>query len=153
MGRMCPPQSVKTCRTPASLSVRATRCPPVRSLMSVTPCARNVGHLELQAVGILEEDGIVARPILGKLAGRAVERRDAPRDEELVAETIHVFPSRDPERDVIDADALSMKALGRVRGIRRGQPEVRRSVREARDAGLFMNDPVFQIPEEVLVER
>src|SRR2546428_9125452 len=31
MGRMWPPQSVKTCPTPASLSVRATRCPPVRS--------------------------------------------------------------------------------------------------------------------------
>src|SRR6266508_1740876 len=33
MGRMWPPQSVKICLTPASLSVRATRCPPVRSAM------------------------------------------------------------------------------------------------------------------------
>src|SRR6266540_4675979 len=35
MGRMWPPQSVKICLTPASLSVRATRCPPVRSAMSL----------------------------------------------------------------------------------------------------------------------
>src|SRR5215468_10144462 len=109
MGRMCPPQSVKTCRTPASLSVRATRCPPVRSLMSVTPCARGVRHLELQAIGVLEEHGIVARPIFGELARRAVEHGHTSRDEKLVAESIHVFSPRHPEGDVIDADTLSMK--------------------------------------------
>src|SRR5215467_11906535 len=153
MGRMCPPQSVKTCRTPASLSVRATRCPPVRSLMSVTPCARNVRHLELQAIGILEEHGIVAGSILGELAGRAVERGQTPRGEKLVAESIYVFSPRHPERDVVDADTLSMKPAGRVSGIGRDQPEIRRSVREARDGRLLMNDPVLQIPKEILVER
>src|SRR6266581_4515603 len=35
MGRMCPPQSVKMCPTPACLSVRATRCPPFRSAMDL----------------------------------------------------------------------------------------------------------------------
>src|ERR1700730_2022934 len=34
MGRMCPPQSVKTWPTPACLSARPTRCPPFRSAMS-----------------------------------------------------------------------------------------------------------------------
>src|SRR5215471_9411826 len=153
MGRMCPPQSVKRCRTPASLSVRATRCPPVRSLMSVTPCAGNVRHLELQAIGILEEHGVVAGSILGEVARRAVERRQTPGGEKLVAESIHVFSPRYPERDVVDADALSMKAAGRVSGIGRDQPEVRRAVREACDVRFFMNDPVLQIPEQILVKR
>src|ERR1700730_11947200 len=35
MGRICPPQSVKMWRTPACLSVRATRCPPFRSAMDL----------------------------------------------------------------------------------------------------------------------
>src|SRR5438128_6186556 len=35
MGRMCPPQSVKMCHTPACLSVRATRYPPIRSAMDL----------------------------------------------------------------------------------------------------------------------
>src|SRR5262249_28084791 len=153
MGRMCPPQSVKTCRTPASLSVRATRCPPVRSLMSVTPCARNVRHLELQAVGILEEHGIVAGSILGELARCAVERRHTPRGEKLVAESIHVVSPRHPERDVVDADALSMKPARRMSRIGRDQPEVRRPVREARDVRFLVHDAILQIPEEILVER
>src|SRR4029453_4055188 len=124
MGRMCPPQRVKTCRTPASLSVRATRCPPVRSLMSVTPCPRNGGHLELQGVGVLKKHGIVTRAILGKFSRRAVERGQVPRDEKLIPESIDVTPPRHPERDVIDADALSVKTVSRVSGVGRDQPEV-----------------------------
>src|SRR5258705_1537856 len=112
---MWPPQSVKTCLTPASLSVRATRWLPVRSLMSVTPCARHVGHLQLQAVRVFEEDGIVPRPVLGEFARRAVERGQSPSDEKLVPESIHVVPSRHPEREMVDADALSVKAVPGMR--------------------------------------
>src|SRR3972149_4375874 len=37
MGRMWPPQSVKTCPNPACFRVRATRCPPVRSAIRDPP--------------------------------------------------------------------------------------------------------------------
>src|SRR5262245_56962991 len=124
MGRMWPPHSVQTCPTPACLSVRATRWPPVRSLMSVTPCARHVGHLELQAIRVLEEDGVIARPVCREVARCAVERGQSAGEEELLPESIHVVPSRHPERQVVDAGALSVKTWPRVRGVRGDEPEV-----------------------------
>src|SRR5260370_42678857 len=72
---MWPPQRVNTCPTPACRSVRATRCPPLRSATLAARSTREVHHLELHPVGILEEDRVVARTVLRELARRLVERR------------------------------------------------------------------------------
>ena len=47
-------------------------------------------HFELQAVGVLEEDRVVARPVFRVLTGTAVERRDAAGFQELFVEAIDV---------------------------------------------------------------
>src|SRR5215467_5527220 len=101
MGRMWPPQSVKTCPTPACLRVLATRCPPFRSAMLGGRRRRDVHDLELQAVGILEEHRVVARPVLGELPGRSVERGELPRGHEVFVEAVHVIPVVYAQRHVI----------------------------------------------------
>src|SRR6266852_8884490 len=62
MGRMCPPQRVKTWPTPACLSVRATRCPPFSSAMDF-PSARarrlpELLPLDALAVHALLDEGV-----------------------------------------------------------------------------------------------
>src|SRR5581483_9193947 len=47
MGMMCPPQSVKRCVTPSSLSARATWRPPCRSV--ILPPAVEEGHMDFRA--------------------------------------------------------------------------------------------------------
>src|SRR5260370_42561596 len=92
---MWPPQRVNTCPTPACRSVRATRCPPLRSATLAARSTREVHHLELHPVGILEEDRVVARTVLRELARRLVERREPGRPHER-APTQHPLLSPAP---------------------------------------------------------
>src|SRR5258708_36735849 len=93
---MWPPQRVNTCPTPACRSVRATRCPPLRSATLAARSTREVHHLELHPVGILEEDRVVARTVLRELARRLVERREPGGAPELVPKTRPPFPPLPP---------------------------------------------------------
>src|SRR5438046_894212 len=57
---MWPPQSVKTWPTPASLSVRATRCPPVRSVIAPLP------HRHRASPELLPPDALAVHPLAGQ---------------------------------------------------------------------------------------
>src|SRR5215469_17930854 len=123
MGRMCPPQSVKMCPTPACLTVRATRCPPLTSAM-LGGRRRDVHDLELQAVRILEEHCAVARSVVGELAGRPVERGELARNHEVSVEAVHIFSVVDAQRYVIEAGALAVEAVAGVGRIGGDDPEI-----------------------------
>src|SRR5260370_41713740 len=98
---MWPPQRVNTCPTPACRSVRATRCPPLRSATLAARPTREVHHLELHPVGILEEDRVVARTVLRELARRLVERRGAGGGPEPPRDTAHPLPPPPPRRRAV----------------------------------------------------
>src|SRR5512142_1881051 len=104
---MWPPHRVNTCPTPACRSVRATRCPPFRSATLVAGPARDVHDLELQPVRALEEDRVVAGPVLRELARRSVERREPVRHHELVAEALHLVPPLHAEGHVVKSRPLA----------------------------------------------
>src|SRR5260370_27783843 len=129
---MWPPQRVNTCPTPACRSVRATRCPPLRSATLAAGSTREVHHLELHPVGILEEDRVVARTVLRELARRLVERREPVCPHELVAEAIHLFPPLHPEGHVIEARPLAVEPAAGVGRRRRPRPHVRPATPPAR---------------------
>src|SRR5262249_32223148 len=150
---MWPPHSVKRWATPAALSVRATRCPPGRSIASAALEPGHVRHFQLEPVGILEEHRVVARPVLREFLRRAVEWGDAARREELVAEAVDVGAGTDPERDVIDPDALPVEAVAGVIRLGLDEPEVARAVGEAGHARLLVNRPVAEVAQEIAVER
>src|SRR5678815_5652293 len=118
---MCPPQSVNTWPTPACRSVRATRCPPLRSA-TLASARGEVDDLELQAIGILEEDRVVAGAVLGELARRPVERRQPAGPHELVAEPFHLLPPLHPEGHVIETGALGVEA--RLHELARGDRDM-----------------------------
>src|SRR3982074_721288 len=106
---MCPPHSVKMWPTPACLSVRATRCPPFRSAMLGRRRGGEVHDLELQAVRILEEHRVVARPVLRELARGPVERGEPARGHELGLKAIHVLAAVHAEGQVVEAGPLAVK--------------------------------------------
>src|SRR5215468_12383741 len=97
---MCPPHTVNKCRTPACRSVRATRCPPVSS--DTRLALRDVDNLELEPVGVLEEDRVVAVAVFGELPRRVVQRGNAARPEEVAGEAVDIVPLRHAEGDVVD---------------------------------------------------
>src|SRR5260370_33878955 len=110
---MWPPQRVNTCPTPACRSVRATRCPPLRSATLAARPTREVHHLELHPVGILEEDRVVARTVLRELARRLVERR-ARRGGHLLASLARpLLPATRPARPASDAPPDAARAPSR----------------------------------------
>src|SRR5215467_3033045 len=113
MGRMWPPQSVKMCPTPACLTVRATRCPPLTSAM-LGGRRWDVHDLELQPVRIFEEHRVVARSVLGELPGRLVERGELPRGHEVFVEAVHIISVVHAQRHVIEAGALAVEAVAGV---------------------------------------
>src|SRR5678815_2669493 len=120
---MCPPQSVNTWPTPACRSVRATRCPPLRSA-TLAPARGEVDDRELQAIGSLEEDRVAAGAVLGELARRPVERRQPAGPHEVVAEPVHLLPPLHPEGHVIATGALAVEARLRVPGRGGHDPDV-----------------------------
>src|SRR5690242_157006 len=150
MGRMWPPQSVNTWPTPAWRSVRATRCPPFRSTLA--SARRQVHHLQLQAVGILEEHRVVARAVLGELARRPVERVEPAGPHELVPEAVHFLAPLHAEGEVIEPGTLPMEARRRVPGRRGHDPDVGSETRAAGDGVALVHRPIVQVAEERLVE-
>src|SRR5438034_1638265 len=83
MGRMWPPQRVKMWPTPACLSVRATRCPPLRSgMVSFSP--RACGPSDVETVEAEEivgdgEDLDIAEPRLEGIATQGGGTHDRAR--------------------------------------------------------------------------
>src|SRR5215831_4879921 len=109
---------------------------------------RKMNHLELDPLGILEEDRVVAGRVLGEVAGRTVERGQPARLEKLSMEPIDVRTVIDAEGDVIQSGTLAVEAGGVVRGVGRHQPEVDAAVGEAGDAGFRGDDAVLEITEQ-----
>jgi hypothetical protein len=72
-----------------------------------------VGHLELETVRVLKEDGVVARRVLGILPGAAVQHGDASRPKKLGEETVDVGAGGHTKGQMIDARPLAVK--GQVR--------------------------------------
>src|SRR6266542_3570049 len=167
--------------TPACLIVRATRCPPFRSGMVsfssrargprsvepvkaqefdllarlVSPSAprRNVDDLELETVGVLEEHRVVSRCVLRELARGVVERRDASRRHELLAEPVHVLAPIDTECEVIQAQTLAVESPPYEARRSRDQPDVHAAVGERGHVALVVNHPPREVPEEVPIEE
>src|SRR6266436_5634396 len=149
---MWPPQRVNPSPTPASRSVRATRCPPLRSPTLAARLARDVHHLELHPVRVLEEDRVVAGPVLRELPWRLIERRKPARAHELVAESIHLLAALHPEGHVIEARPLAVEAVPGVGRLGRDHPDVGPAPREAGDRVALVDGAVFEVTEEGLVE-
>src|SRR5262245_46856562 len=68
---MWPPQSVKTWPTPACLRVRATSCPPVRSLISAPTGPRRTRSARRESRNDLGGDRLVLRPLVPRIADHA----------------------------------------------------------------------------------
>src|SRR6185369_7236986 len=167
---MWPPQSVKMWRTPACLSVRATRCPPFRSVTALSTqipirfmglaalagaCRGGLGDVddfELEAIRVFEEDGVVAGAVLGELARRRVEGDESARGEELFGDAVDVCAVRDAEGDVVETGALAVKARGGVAAGGLDEPDGRAAVGVAGDARVIMDALEFEIVEEIAVE-
>src|ERR1700731_633576 len=149
---MWPPQRVNTWPTPAWRRVRATRCPPLRSATLAARLAGDVHHLELHPVRVLEEDRVVARPVLRELPWRRVERREPARGHELVAESIHLLAALHPEGHVIEARPLAVERVPGVGRLGRDHPDVGPAPREPGDRVALVDGAVLEVPKEGLVE-
>src|SRR5919197_1018190 len=87
----------------------------------LNPSARDVHQLELDPVGVGEEDRVVARHVLGVLA-RRVEDRPAPRGE-VPRERVHLRAALRAERDLAEPDAVLRERLAREARIRLLEPD------------------------------
>src|SRR6185436_2904548 len=108
---------------------------------------RDMGHLELDPVGILEEHGVVAGGILGEVARSVVQRGESACVEELATEAVHVLPPLDAEGHVIEPGSLPVEARAHLGWLRGHQPEVGGAVRESRHVALRVDDPVLEVAE------
>src|SRR5215470_11725848 len=71
---------------------------------------RHVDDLELDPVRVLEKHRVVAWGILGELARRAVERREASRHNEPLVYPVHLQARVDAEGELIQPLQLSKEA-------------------------------------------
>src|SRR5215475_7964897 len=113
---------------------------------------RHVDDLELDPIRVLEKHRVVARGILGELARRAVERREASRGHEPLVEPIHLLARVDAEGEVIQPRPLAMEAAATEARLRGDEPDVHAAVGECGQAALVVDRAQLEMAEKVPVE-
>src|SRR2546425_5784473 len=107
---------------------------------STDPSAWDVHQLELDAIGVGEEDGVVARHVLGVLA-RRMEDRPAPR-RDVARERVHLRAALRPEGHLAEADTVLRERVARIARVRLLDPEAPAGAQPTDDRGaLGLPDP------------
>src|SRR5437667_373834 len=100
----------------------------------------DVHQLELDAIGVGEEDGVVARHVLGVLA-RRMEDRPSPR-RDVARERVHLRAALRPEGHLAEADTVLRERVARIARVRLLDPDAPAGAQPADDRGaLGLPDP------------
>ena len=100
---------------------------------------------ELEAIGVFEEDGVVAGPVLGESRAASGRGGRVRAGEEVVGEAVDVRTVRDAEGEVVEAGALAVKARGGMAASGLDEPDGGAAVRVTGDARVLMNALKFEI--------
>src|SRR5206468_1601297 len=100
----------------------------------------DVHQLELDAIGVGEEDGVVARHVLGVLA-RRMEDRPTPR-RDVARERVHLRAALRPEGHLAEADTVLRERVARIARVRLLDPDAPAGAQPTDDRGaLGLPDP------------